>query len=136
MSVGPSGATLVLPHQKQIRLTPASWLWRESIRPTPASWAWREDSRPTPTRLRRVGQESRQQGNPPDPDLIPPNPWIPDAATLAGVGNQSFMMKFQGVGKQAWQADPRPTSANLRGSGEIPASKEIRPTPSKHKPDS
>ena len=115
---------LVLPHQKQIRLTPARWSWREGIRPTPASWAWREGSRPTPARLRRVGQESRQQGNPPDPDLNPPNPRIPDARHIGG-RRESIISKESGnnCGRQIPARCPR----TCRGRARFPlARKSVR----------
>ena len=39
---------------------------------------------PDPRELAGVGRDARQQGNPPDPDLNPPNPRIPDPRDIGG----------------------------------------------------
>ena len=67
-----------------IRPTPASLWWREGIRPMVASLSWRKGIRPMLCELAGVGRDSRQEGNPPDPDLNTPNPRIPDARDIGG----------------------------------------------------
>ena len=53
---------------------------------------------------------------------------FPTPGTLAGIGNQPFMMVSQGVGRQTCQADLRPMPANLRRVG-------IEYLPEGHSPD-
>ena len=117
------------------RPTLASWAWREGSRPTPASWAWREGSRPTPARLRSVGQDSRQQGTPPDPDLNHPNPKIPDARHIGGHRESTIYDGFPRSRATKVPGRSPPDARELaRGRHRIPPGRTFA-RPPKHKQD-
>ena len=103
--------------RKGLRPTLARGSWRKGLRPTLARGVWRKGLRPTLASSRASGEMPASKEIRPTLTSTPQILGFPTLATLAGIGNQPFMMVSQGVGQQVWPSRSPPDARELARVG-------------------